>query len=119
MSELTSILVEIHPRNESRMNQIFSWKNTNLIKPKILANLYFAPTITKSLKTNNYNCNYYNTLSLTNCYDSYYMHKLKCSFPWLESGVSYFGKLPKCGSKDYIYDLLDLIRNVTRQDLNT
>ena len=114
MSELNSILIEHHPRNESRMNQIFSWSNTNLIKTKIKANLYFSPTITISQMTKNYDCNYYNKLSLTHCYDSYYMNKLNCSFPWLELGVSYFGTLPKCGSKDHIHDLLDLIRNVTR-----
>ena len=114
MSELNSIMIELHPRNESRMNQIYSWTNTNLIKPKILANLYFSPTITISQKTKNYDCNYYNTLSLTHCYDSYYMNKLNCSFPWLESGVSYHGTLHKCRSQDYIYDLLNLIRNVTR-----
>ena len=37
------------------------------------------------------------------------MEKMNCSFPWIKS---YNGPLQRCGSNDYITDLVNIVREV-------
>ena len=48
-----------------------------------------------------------NSLNLKKCYDNLYMEKINCSFPWLKS---YDGPLKRCGSNDYMRDLVSAIK---------
>ena len=46
----------------------------------------------------------------TDCLNNFYMSKLNCTFPWLESTIQV---QEKCGSKHFIKDLIDLIDDVS------
>ena len=85
MTDFDLLLVEIHPRNQSLMNQEYSWENLDFIKPGRYSLNFLRPTITKNIQTSKHDCNENNSLQVTKCYDEFYMSKMNCSFPWLKS----------------------------------
>ena len=99
-------MVERHSRNQSYMNQRWTWHSVDYIKPEKWIEHYLEATITKKINTKHYECNESNDIQMTSCLDEFYMSKMNCSFPWLKS---YFGSLEKCANKHYIGDLKALI----------
>ena len=59
-----------------------------------------------SVNTNHHRCKESNDFKLTKCYNDFYMKKMNCSFPWINS---YNRSLRKCGANDYLKDLVDLV----------
>ena len=104
-----AILVEVHSRGQSLMNQGWKWHYIEFAKPKTWIDYYLEESITKKIKTKHYDCNESNNIQMTNCLNEFYMSKLNCSFPWLKYS---FGNLEKCGNKHYIHDFKDLIDSV-------
>ena len=104
-----AILIEIHSRGQSFMNQKWKWHFIEFAKPNTWIDYYLEESVMKKIKTKHYNCNESNNIQMTNCLNEFYMSKLNCSFPWLKSN---FGSLEKCGNKHYIGDLIALIDNV-------
>ena len=109
MTRLKSILIEVHPKHQSRMNQRYTWETLNYLRKDKFASITYKASIQKSLKTKNYNCHINKLVKTTSCYDKFYMLKLNCSFPWIQN---YAGNLDKCGPKEYIKDLINIIKGV-------
>ena len=111
MTYLNSLIIEINPKNQSLMNQLFSWEYLTFLKPGTASDHYFAATINKFVRTHKYQCNEeINSVKLTSCYDEFYMMKLNCSFPWIKTRNN---NMEKCGSNRYVQELVDLIKNAT------
>ena len=102
MTDLYSLLIETHSKDQSVMNQIFSWQNVNTIKPGMTSSRYWNAVIRKKTKTHKYACHENNSMKVTECYDEFYMRKLGCSFPWF---TNYEGTLPTCSFNNYISTL--------------
>ena len=66
----------------------------------------------RKIKTKNHECCETNDMKMTKCLDDFYIRKLNCTFPWLNNVI--LGSLEKCGSKHYIYDLMELINIVAK-----
>ena len=91
------------------MNQRWNWHSVDYIRPKKWIDYLLEHSITKKINTKNYKCSESNDVQMTNCLNEFYMSKMNCSFPWLNSS---FGSLEKCANKHYIGDLKALIDNV-------
>ena len=102
MTEFWSLIIETHSKDQSVMNQIFSWQNVNTIKPGMSSSRYWNAVIRKKTKTHKYACRENNSMKVTECYNEFYMRKLGCSFPWLKN---YEGTLPTCSYNDSISTL--------------
>ena len=113
MTFLSELFIEIHSKDQSLMNQKWSFENMVSIREYKWHYNNRKAMIYKAVKTKNHDCNVKNSLKTTQCYNNFYMMKLKCYLPWLES---YIGPLDKCGSKHYINDLVNLIKLVNYQD---
>ena len=114
MSAPKALLLEVHPRHQSLMNQDYTWENIYyFISGKEVWHT-FSPTIFNLVKTKHQPCNEENSLKVTQCFDDFYMSKINCSFPWLESDKG--SGLPKCGSKHKVYDLIHLIKGMADPD---
>ena len=83
MTNITQIWFEVHPREESMMNRLYSKSKLNLIYKGKNILLSYHPTITRNVNTRYHKCNEDNSNKITSCYDNFYMKKLNCSFPWL------------------------------------
>ena len=57
MTYLNSLIIEINPKNQSLMNQLFSWEYLTFLKPGTASDHYFAATINKFVRTHKYQCN--------------------------------------------------------------
>ena len=108
-----AILIEIHSRGQSFMNQKWKWHYIEFAKPKTWIDYYLEESVMKKIKTKHYNCNESNNIQMTNCLNEFYMSKLNCSFPWLKYR---FQNFEKCGNKHYIRDLKVLIDGVVNGD---
>ena len=95
------------------MNQGWKVHNIEYAMSNKWIDYYLEASITKKIKTKNYDCNVSNNMQMTKCLNEVYMSKLNCSFPWLKYP---FGTLEKCGNKHYIDDLKDLIDHVVNSD---
>ena len=107
---LDQILVELHFKNQSRMNQGWSFHDLYPIKYSAHERFYVEPTFSRKVKTKKYNCYDEREMERTECLNHFYMSKLNCTFPWLESTNQ---SQEKCGSKHFIKDLVDLINEVS------
>ena len=116
MTTPKTLLLEVHPRHQSLMNQDYTWENIYYFIPGKVVWRTFSPTIFKSVKTKHQDCNEVNSLKVTQCFDNFYMSKLNCSFPWLKSDDNNYGSLEKCGSKHKVYDLINLIKGIADPD---
>ena len=105
------IYIELHSKGQSRMNQGYSLHDLYSIKNSTMEEYFMEPTLQTKMKTKNYNCNEEeNYVEPTDCLNNFYMSKLNCTFPWLESTEQ---SQEKCGSKHFIKDLVDLILDVS------
>ena len=84
MTDTDSFLIEVHPRNQSRMNNVWSFTSMNHVVRKEIIWYYYGATSVKKLKTQKYDCIEENSMKITNCYDEFYMQSMNCSFPWLK-----------------------------------
>ena len=84
MTDTDSFLIEVHPRNQSRMNNVWSFTSMNHVVRKEIIWYYYGATSVKKLKTQRYDCIEENSMKITNCYDEFYMQSMNCSFPWLK-----------------------------------
>ena len=85
MKGFKSFLIEIHPKDQSLMNQRYSWENLIYLRKEKFTSITFKAEVFQSVKTKENFCNEENSLKITNCYDNFYMLKLNCSFPWLKN----------------------------------
>ena len=85
MKSFKSFLIEIHSKDQSLMNQRYSWENVIYLRKEKFTSITFKAEVFQSVKTKDNYCNEENSLKITNCYDKFYMLKLNCSFPWLKN----------------------------------
>ena len=105
------IYIELHSKGQSRMNQGYSLHDLFSIKNSTMEEYFMEPTLHTHIKTKNYNCNDKKRyLEQTDCLNNFYMSKLNCTFPWLESTRQ---SQEICGSKHLIMDLFYLIDDVS------
>ena len=111
VEKVNHIYVELHSKDQSKMNQ--GWSYHDLYSLKIRKNewRYLEPSINRNIKTKNYNCYENNDMKQTNCLNNFYMSKMNCSFPWL---VPTLESKQKCGAKNFIKDLEYLIDDVAK-----
>ena len=102
--------VELHDKDQSRMNQGWSDHDFYEAKSDILNIYYVEPILTGKIKTKSYNCYEEKYVEQTKCLNNYYMSILNCTFPWLNSTKQ---SQEKCGTKHFIKDLVNLINNVS------
>ena len=104
-----NINVELHSKDQSKMNQHYSFHDFHSFKKDATTQVFVEPILKRKIKTKNYNC-YEDTIEQTKCLTDFYMAKLNCTFPWLESTKQ---SLEKCGAKHFIKDLVNLINDVS------
>ena len=102
--------IELHTKDQSRMNQGWSHHDFYETKPESMQKYYVEPTLTRKIKTKSYNCYEERYVKKTKCLNNYYMSILNCTFPWLNSTKQ---SLEKCGTKHFIKDLVNLINDVS------
>ena len=111
VEKFDKIYVELHAKDQSKMNQGWSYHDLYSLKIKKYETYYLEPTIKRNIKTRNYNCYENNDMEQTNCLNNFYMSKMNCTFPWLVSTIQF---REKCGAKNFIRDLLQLIDDVAK-----
>ena len=103
---------ELHQKGQSKLNYKLKYSNTQWLNPpNVLHERYLASLMQIKIKRRNYNCDESNSVQLTKCLDEFYMKKLNCSFPWLQTE---FLNLQKCWKNHYIDDLKKLLKNVSK-----
>ena len=111
LDKVLQIFVELHSKDQSSMNQRISDQDIYRIKDGTREEYSVGPNLQRKIKTNNYNCNEDEQyVEQTTCLNHYYMSKLNCTFPWLNSTKQ---SQEKCGSNNFIKDLIDLISDVS------
>ena len=111
LDKVLQIFVELHSKDQSRMNQRISDQDIYRIKDGTREEYSVGPNSQRKIKTKNYNCNEDEQyVEQTTCLNHYYMSKLNCTFPWLNSTKQ---SQEKCGSNNFIKDLIDLISDVS------
>ena len=108
VEKMENIFVELHAKDQSKMNQGWSYHDLYRLKIGKHESYYLEPTIKRKIKTKNYNCYENNVMKQTNCLNNYYMAKLNCTFPWLVPTIE---SKEKCGAKNFIKDLEFLIND--------
>ena len=108
--QINQIFVELHSKEQSRMNQGWSFHDINRSKNGTREEYFVEPTLKEKIKTKNYSCYEEKHVEQTKCLNDFYMSKLNCTFPWLESTKQY---QEKCQSNHFIKDLVDLVHNVS------
>ena len=103
--------VELHPKDQSKMNQAWSYHNLYIITEGPPTWYFMEPSLKTKIVTKNYNCDEKNEMKQARCLDQYYMNKLNCTFPWMKSTKA---SQEKCGSRHYVKDLVDLIDYVAK-----
>ena len=110
IDKIESIQVELHSKHQSRMNQRYSFHDLYPVINGTRKRYYLEPLLNKKINTRHYKCDEENNHEQTKCLNYFYMSKLKCTFPWLESTNQ---SQEKCASKHLILDLVNLIDNVS------
>ena len=111
LDKVLQIFVELHSKDQSSMNQRISDQDIYRIKDGTREEYSVGPNSQRKIKTKNYNCNEDEQyVEQTTCLDHYYMSKLNCTFPWLNSTKQ---SQEKCGWNNYIKDLIDLISDIS------
>ena len=108
--QIGQIFVELHSKDHSRMNQGWSFHDIYRGKNGTREEYFVEPTLKGKIKTKNYNCYEERNVEQTECLNHFYMSKLNCTFPWLESTKQ---SKENCGSKHLIKDLVNLIDDVS------
>ena len=91
VDKIITIFLEIHTKNQSKMN--YRWSSHDLLhfKDNKWDDYYLETNIKRKIKTKNYECYESNDMEQTKCLDDFYMSKLNCTFPWIESTMSGLG----------------------------
>lgn len=110
IDKIESIQVELQSKDQSRMNQRYSFHDLYPVINGTRKRYYLEPLLNKKINTRHYKCDEENNHEQTKCLNYFYMSKLNCTFPWLESTNQ---SQEKCGSKHLILDLVNLIDNVS------
>ena len=110
VDEIVQVFVELHSKDQSRMNQQYSGHDIYGIKVGTREEYHVEPTLQRNIKTKNYNCYEERYMEQTKCLNHFYMSKLNCIFPWLESTKQ---TQEKCGTNHFIKNLVDLIGDVS------
>ena len=110
IDKIESIQVELQSKDQSRMNQRYSFHDLYPVINGTRKRYYLEPILNKKINTRHYKCDEENNHEQTKCLNYFYMSKLNCTFPWLESTNQ---SQEKCGSKHLILDLVNLIDNVS------
>ena len=112
IQKIEYVFVELHSKDQSRMNEGYPFNDLYLVTEDTAEEYYMEPTIKRKIQTRNYNCyDEERYMEQTKCLNHYYMSKLNCTFPWLESIKE---AQEKCGPKHFIKDLIELIENVSK-----
>ena len=111
VEKFVEIFVELHAKDQSKMNQGWSFHDLYGLKIRKDQWYFLEPTIKRNIKTRNYNCYENNDMEQTNCLNNYYMSKMNCTFPWL---VPTLESKEKCGGNNFIKDLVHLIDDVAK-----
>ena len=109
MTGLKYIVVQIHSKDQSLLNLALLWENTGYIEPGVLSAQYYHGRIEKRLNTKRNQCSKKH-IKHSICVDEFLMDRMKCYFPWIRS---YKGKLPKCWADRKVFELVNLITNIT------
>ena len=88
LSNILVIYVELHSKDQSRMNQGWSYHDLYFVKIDTTEQYYLEPTKIRKINTKNYNCDEESDVKQNTCLNHFYMSKLNCTFPWLESHSS-------------------------------
>ena len=110
VDKMEEIQVELQSKNQSRMNERYSFHDLYPVVNGSIKRYYLEPIINRKINTRNYKCYEENNVEQTKCLNHFYMSKLNCTFPWLKSTRQ---SLEKCGSKHLIKDLVNLIDKVS------
>ena len=111
VEKVEEIYVELHSKDQSKMNQGWSYHDFYRFKIRKKESYYLEPSIKRNIKTKNYNCYEKSDMEQTNCLNNFYMSKMNCSFPWL---VQTYESKEKCGAKNFIKDLVYLIDDIAK-----
>ena len=113
IQKIEYVFVELHSKGQSRMNQGYPLHDFYLVTEDTVEEYYMEPIIKRKIKTRNHDCyDKERYIEQTECLNNFYMSKLNCTFPWLESILK--ESQEKCGPKHFIKDLIDLIENVSK-----
>ena len=109
MTGLKFLIIQVHPKDQSLMNLALLWENTGYLEPGIQSSKYYHGIVNKRLNTKKYSCvNHY--VKHYQCVDNFLMKQMNCSFPWIKS---YNGSLPNCWANRKVFELVNLMRNLT------
>ena len=111
IESINEIYVELHSKDQSKMNQGWSYHDFYSLKSGKQENYYLEPFIRRNIKTKNYNCYEKSDMEQTNCLNNFYMSKMNCTFPWLVPTIE---SKEICGAENFIKDLVDLIDDVAK-----
>ena len=111
VEKFDDIFVELHAKDQSKMNQGYHHHDFYSFKSGKREKYYLEPSIKRNIKTKNYNCYEKSDMEQTNCLNNFYMSKMNCSFPWL---VQTNESKEKCGAKNFIEDLVYLIDDIAK-----
>ena len=78
MTGLTYIIMQIHPKDQSRMNIALLWKHSLRIDPGMFTDQYYETTNYKHINTKNHLCTMEN-VKHSKCVEEFYMNQLGCS----------------------------------------
>ena len=109
MTGLVFLTAQIHAKDQSRMSLAVNWKKTNQIDSKMYFKQFYDARMEKRINTKNCRCSI-TPIKFSKCLDDFLMANLNCSFPWLNT---YSGNLPKCWNKHRVYDLINMIVDIT------
>ena len=106
-----SIHAELHTKDQSKMNQVWSVHDLYWFKEGIAVEYFVKHSLITKIKTKEFNCYESIDMKQTKCLDEFYMNKLNCTFPWIKSTDM---SRTKCHTQHYIQDLVDLIDDVVK-----
>ena len=96
IGQIDDIFVELHSKDQSMMNQGWSLHDLYRIIAGTWEQYFVEPTLKRKINTKNFNCYEERDVEQTKCLNHFYMSKLNCTFPWLESTKR---SKENCGSK--------------------
>ena len=88
VDKIESIQVELQSKDQSRMNQRYSFHDLYPVINGTRKRYYLEPLLNKKINTRHYKCDEENNHEQTKCLNYFYMSKLNCTFPWLELEIS-------------------------------
>ena len=112
VERVNHMYVELHSKDQSKMNQGWSYHDFYRLKSWKTEKYFLKPSIKRNIKTKNYNCYEKSDMEQTNCLNNFYMSKMNCTFPWLVPTIE--SEEITCGAENFVKDLVDLIDDVAK-----